>query len=504
MKIKNVKNNDIVIFIYFFILIAATILTKSLNNLDELWNYNFANNIAKGNLPYGDFNMVQTPLLAIVCGFILKIFGNELIVMRIIAIFLNTIIIFLVYKILELLKINKHIVYLSLTGIYFIYFDYFCLDYNFAVLLVALLSLYLEIKNLNKDGNLLRFNVKKEIVLGILVGTSILFKQTTGLFLSLIFIFYKLLMVRGKEQWKTIGKIIVTRTIGVLVPVVLLVVYLVVNNIWMEFLDYTIYGIKTFSNKISYINLLRVYELPVKILSMIVPSIIIYMYFVSVVKEIKLEEQKNIFILFAYSVACFIVTFPISDSIHFLIGSMPAIISLIYIIWIGIKKIKLKQELTVFIKEFIKAFSILAICYFIVLALTLTGIYFTNYSNFSSMKHFRFIQSGLDNKIAEIDEYILEQNSRGKKVYILDATACIYMIPLDKYNKDYDMFLKGNIGARGEEGQIEKLKNKENILILIMNENYSRNWQNPEQVRKYIIENWRKIGEISTFDIYQK
>ena len=504
MKHKSIKNNDIVIFIYFFILIAATILTKSLNNLDELWNYNFASNIAKGNLPYGDFNMVQTPLLAIVCGFILKIFGNELIVMRIIAILLNTIIIFLVYKILKLLKINKHIVYLSLTGIYLVYFDYFCLDYNFAVLLVALLSLYLEIKSLNKDGKILSFNIKKEIVLGILVGTSILFKQTTGLFLSLVFIFYKLLIVRGKEQWKTIGKIIAIRTIGVLVPIILLVVYLVANNIWMEFLDYTIYGIKTFSNKISYINLLIIYELPVKILSALVPTIIIYMYFVSVVKGIKLEEQKNIFILFAYSVACFIVAFPISDSIHFLIGSMPAIISLIYVIWIDIKKIKLKQELTVFIKEFIKAFSILAICYFIVLALTLIGIYFTNYSNFSSMKHFRFIQSGLDNKIAEIDEYILEQNSRGKKVYILDATACIYMIPLDKYNKDYDMFLKGNIGARGEEGQIEKLKNEENIVILIMNENYSRNWQNPENVRKYIIENWNKIGEISTFDIYEK
>lgn len=78
------------------------------------------------------------------------------------------------------------------------------------------------------------------------------------------------------------------------------------------------------------------------------------------------------------------------------------------------------------------------------------------------------------------------------------------MIPIDKYNKDYDMFNKGNFGAKGEEGQIKKLNNTTNSRVLIMNENYRRNWQNPEKVREYIIENWTKIGEIRNFDIYEK
>lgn len=37
-----------------------------------------------------------------------------------------------------------------------------------------------------------------------------------------------------------------------------------------------------------------------------------------------------------------------------------------------------------------------------------------------------------------------------------------------------------------------------------MNENYKRNWQNPEKVRKYIKEKLNKTGEINRFDIYQK
>ena len=31
---------------------------------------------------------------------------------------------------------------------------------------------------------------------------------------------------------------------------------------------------------------------------------------------------------------------------------------------------------------------------------------------------------------------ILEQNDKGKEVYILDATAALYMIPKEKYNKE--------------------------------------------------------------------
>ena len=102
--------------------------------------------------------------------------------------------------------------------------------------------------------------------------------------------------------------------------------------------------------------------------------------------------------------------------------------------------------------------------------------------------------------VKNIGEYI---NSSQKKVYILDATASVYMIPIDKYNKDYDMFLKGNLGKDGEEGQIEKLKNEENAIILIMNSKYKRNWQNPEKVRSYIINNKEKTGEIGNFEIYE-
>lgn len=35
-------------------------------------------------------------------------------------------------------------------------------------------------------------------------------------------------------------------------------------------------------------------------------------------------------------------------------------------------------------------------------------------------------------------------------MYILDYSVAIYMIPVDIYNKNYDMFNKGNFGQNGE------------------------------------------------------
>ena len=76
------------------------------------------------------------------------------------------------------------------------------------------------------------------------------------------------------------------------------------------------------------------------------------------------------------------------------------------------------------------------------------------------------------------------------------------MVPIDKYNKNYDMFNKGNLGSGGEEAQIDKIKN-EDAKYLILKDNYNRNWQTPEKVRAYIKENLEKTGDIELYDVYE-
>jgi len=210
------KNKEIVIILILTILVAAIILPRNLNNLDEIWNYNFGINIANGKLPYKDFNMVQTPLSAMISGMILKVFGNELIVMRTLGIILSVAILYVTYKILEKLKVNRYVIYISLALIFLLNSQYFTYDYNYLILLITLITIYFEL-----EKEVISFNIKKELLLGILVGTSILAKQTTGIILSLVFIFYKILIAKNKEEWKSVVKIIFTRIVGISIPVIL-------------------------------------------------------------------------------------------------------------------------------------------------------------------------------------------------------------------------------------------------------------------------------------------
>lgn len=499
MRNKYLKN--ILIILILFIAVLSVIIPKELNNLDELWNYNFARNVADGLLPYKDFNMVQTPLLPLICGLVLKLIFNELIVMRILATILITAILYVTYKIFEILKINKHIVNLLIIGIFLLFYKHFCIDYNFAILLVVLITIYYELKSLSNKKEILIPN-KTNFLLGILVGTSILFKHTTGLFLSAIYIFYKLLIATNKEEFKNVFKIILLRLLGVMIPISIFAIYLTVNNIWQDFLDYTIYSLHTFKNKISYMNLIKGnYGFIIAILSLLVPIAIIGMYFISVCKTIKTEEQKNIFVLFSYSIAAFIVVYPISDSIHFLIGSLPSLIGLAYLMWLIFKDTLKDKKLITGIIFYSKAMWVLLTAVILVCSVTILTKYLNICTQYEKLEHFKYIPSS-SGKIEKICEYITKQD---EKVYILDATAAIYMIPINKYNKDYDMFLKGNLGAKDEEGIITNLEQENNqIIVLIMNEKYRRNWQNPEKVREYIINRWTKVGEIENFDIYQK
>ena len=66
------------------------------------------------------------------------------------------------------------------------------------------------------------------------------------------------------------------------------------------------------------------------------------------------------------------------------------------------------------------------------------------------------------------------------------------------------MFNKGNLGSKAEDGIIEDLKNKANIQILILQDNYRRNWQTPLKVINYVKNDLNKTGSVGIFDIYEK
>lgn len=229
------------------------------------------------------------------------------------------------------------------------------------------------------------------------------------------------------------------------------------------------------------------------------------------ISKIKNKENINkikVLTILIYSLSIIIVMYPISDEIHFLIGSTITIIGSTYLLYlIGnviYNKIKLDKKKKIY--KIITAI-ISSMLLFFILYKTVTNIYnYVNTEKNIEINHYRNIEitNNIKDRIKSIDEFILEEEKKENKVYILDSEAAVYMIPLDKYNKDYDMFLKGNIGKDAEQGQIEKIKQRdENTIYLIRNKKLELNWQSPAEVINYIRNNLQKTGEISMYEIYR-
>ena len=488
---------DILVFVFFVITTSAIILTRNLNNLDEVWIFNTARNIANGLLPYKYFNLVTTPGLPIFCGMILKIFGTEMFIMRIMAIITNSFIMFIIYKILKTFKIKKEFSLLISIIIMKLLIESMCIDYNFIILLIALITLYIELKTYKQNNNIFEYNLKKEILLGILAGLSITMKQTTGICFVIAFIGYKLLAVRNKEDFRSVLKIAVTRFLVCMLPLIILLIYLLCNNIMNEFIDYTILGIKDFSNSISYLNLLKG---KLSILAILVPITIIISLYIVIRKN-----NQIITILFAYSVSTIVVVYPISDNVHFLIAGTITIITGIYLLKeLYENKFKgiLKKSIIIWVENFIKALIIILILIMLGVSIYRLINYIINFKEYTSLENFKYIpvSKELEEHIIKIDNYLEEQQN---DVYIVDARAAIYMIPINRYNKNYDMFLKGNIGGKGSKGIIEDLQSKENITLLILKDKRSLNWQTPIDVIEYVQNKYEKIGEIEGFEIWK-
>ena len=73
-------------------------------------------------------------------------------------------------------------------------------------------------------------------------------------------------------------------------------VYLLVTNSLIDFINYAILGIKTFSNKIAYTGLLQDDNLEIQILAVLIPaSIMLNAIILLVARILKRENSKAIF-----------------------------------------------------------------------------------------------------------------------------------------------------------------------------------------------------------------
>ena len=325
--------------------------------------------------------------------------------MRIVSVFFGAGIIFITYKILKELNLNIKWSILSATLVFLFIKDNFYIDYNYAILFITLLLIYIELKYKS-------YNIKYNILIGFLAGITILFKQSTGGCITFITVFYIILQRRNRTTLKAI----MARFLGAIIPCILFIIYLIATNSVFSFIDYCILGIGTFENSVSYSKLLQGKDF-YAFIALIVPISLLMLLIINLrnIKRKEINEKSDYLILFVYSIAQFIIVYPIADKIHFVIASVPTIIVILYYICKSIQNIR-KIKVSIFIEHFMNVITISFVC--ILCLQAINEIYLYSTTEKSVLNHFANIpiNQSLQNRILQIDEFInVESNIVGKR-----------------------------------------------------------------------------------------
>ena len=437
MDKKRVKKIAIFIFIYLVFLVYSFCFSTVYN--DEIWNYGFSYNIASGLIPYRDFGMLQTPLYFFLASIFIKLFGNYLFSFHLFNSLVLTSIIYIVYDKLK----NKGFILIP-----FVFLNCYP-GYNIFSVLVILVLLNL----LDKEFKY------KDYVLGMLVGIMFLTKQNIGICLVIPLIFYSKNKLKG--------------LIGVVSPIVIFLIYLIWNNALYEFIDYGILGMFDFGESNS--------------VWLFFPAEVI-ICLVMLYKLVKSKfENKQLAFLLMYQ----IVTAPIFDDYHFMIGFMPVLYYLLLVSKIERYKIKY--------------YIVMSLVFFLMWNFKIHQFEEINlYSDMNSYLYGRNIPVYVE--LDEITNYVKDNSNVYDHIYFFSKNAFYVKLnakyPLDKF----DMICNGNMGYNGSIKYIKEIdeycNNSSCMFILYRYEFENKITQTNRKIINHVIDDYEFLEEVSWFDIY--
>ena len=470
MRKKILDNKKtILLFVIISIFIFIQIWTFALRDINSLWNYNFARKISQGYVPYRDFNMLQTPFYFYVMSLFLKIFGNQMLIYVIGETLISVSIIIVLYKVFLNIHKNKDeaLSYLGIGSIFYMSFLLF-VSYNDLCSLLVLLALYLELKNRKKQ-------VKHfDYFIGILMTVCLFTKQSTGLVFFIINI--GLLFIEKREVKLKIKSFVKRNSIFLVLSLAYLF-YLHCNNAMYNFYDYTILGIREFKD-----NNLKITSLTIIVFLLalfpIVKSIIVYFK----------TKDNQILILLSYLAVILSSSYPIFDINH-------TYVFVFFVILLFPYAFKRKYIVNIFVI----IFSI--IIYIIVLNNLRTS---SNFVFYNDSKYYKLvpINPSLKESIIDITAYIQKEEKTGTKVIMVDNFSAYFTIELSQNNNYFDLPLQGNLGFNGEQKVIKEIKSmKKGTKFLISNAN---DYQELSNTKNYIRHNYKEIGTIGRYYIYEK
>lgn len=440
-----------------------------------MWNFNFARNICNQKLPYRDFNMLQPPLSAYISAVFLKIFGESLVVYRILGIVLLISISSLLYKICSNIAAEKWLAFIFSSIVEVLCLIVWIYNYNNLIVLLILIVFYLELIDEKSENTY--------ILCGFIMGCTLVIKQSTGACLilanAIICGYDKICSHKSKRSvW--------LRFSVSMLPGIIFLFYLFCTNTQREFWDYAVVGVSKFTHRITLFELIT--DSTLCLLVGIFPFISIVLSCLRIVRRTSIVSRESHIHILIISILGGSVAYPLTDYSHMIVACIPYVVCLFCCIRYKVSKMD-------------KVCGMVGI---IVIATVIIGVLFPGKAyRTSSLNCFQGIpiNKELENAIIEADAYIVQKKLEGVKVLIADDSAAAYMIPLGHYNKDFDMLLGGNLGSKTIE---ELLAQDEDTIFLVRRDERGMGIQNHFELIHVIKNTYTKIEEVQHFDAYVK
>ena len=475
MKEKIKKHDNIIVIATFILLSVFFTLMQEIEIGDEIWNFQNVYKMVNGYTIYKDANVIITPIFFVIGKITFELFGKNIFIFRVYNLIIYTILMLIIYKIFKVLKISKKEAFLYTLIMHCIMYRVMAAgaNYNILAILWVNIGLYISLKIFEKP----QYNILN----GILIYLTLFTKQNIGIYYIIGTVILQI--IRNGINKKTITNLLKQIAIPIAF-VILSILIMYVNGNLNGFVNYCFLGLLDFNGNRS-ITI-------VPILYLLLALIVVIFAIIQMRLLKNSEEKNNLITMLSIGIPILLMSYPICNEYHAILGLSILIVAVIYMLYISI------------IKDFIKT-KIVNICItimVIIIMLLQIKLITININNFNINVSFNnpyfgaVITQQTKEKIEKVNRYIKEKD---EKVIIFSQDAALYNIAEKRNNGEMDLPFRGNLGYKGEDNMLEQIKSKNGYEILIKDEMF---WQESQKIHEYIKENYEKIGEIEEFQIY--
>lgn len=480
-------------------LLASGILATPLFNLDEIWVYQLSRRIAHGYTPYKDFHLIVFPFAMQVNAAALALVSDQLLVLRSVAVLVSLGTAIAIYVACRKVGVSRALCLFPLAA--FLWAEFISPPNSYTWFAFAFLSaaLLTDVTLLDKARGAAGSRARVgglALLTGCMLGLATLSKQHVGLAGLAASIAFT--VTAGPKDFRArpdIGRAGL-KLLGWFAVLAVELGYLWRSEALGPFLKYSIVEALTFQGEagVPYSTLMR---LPGStFLALLVPACLLFSLGWALWRWNRDPGHAVPFLLFLYALASLSIAYPRADLAHMLVVAPLAVIG--PSLWVSERMAALRWRWA----ELVVAFPLLLI-FFAPLVRVQQHLVALRQGDvrLSSLPHYAGIpiDPGLDGMISQVGDAIRRLEAEGRRVYFIEHSAALFLIPSERFADRFDVPMLGNFGAHGMDQVIDHIAADETAAVFLLPGSHELE---PKPIVDFVQATMSRAGEVAGYQVY--